>query len=66
MEQIETEYLTIKQAATILSITELSVRRLLKAGAFPYVNVAPPGYKREFPRINKKVFQDWIENNTKK
>lgn len=56
---IENQFLTIKQVATLLGVTKIYVRKLLKEGLLAYNNLAAPGKKRVI-RINKEVVKEFI------
>ena len=57
----DSKFITVKEAAAFLEVTEIHLRNLLNEGKIPYVNVAA-GSKRKSIKIERQVIEDFVKN----
>ena len=57
----ESKFITVKEAAEMLEVTEIHLRKLLKLGKIPYVNMAA-GEQRQSIKIKRQAIAKFLKN----
>lgn len=54
----DNKFLSVKETASFLGITEIHLRKLIKKGKIPYINVASGGIRKSI-RIEKSKLEEF-------